>query len=63
MVNTAGPSVNIQSNLRDKAKHTPALIQEINKELQAIEEESLKEEQNSEVTQESGLEQETVIIS
>ena len=41
---TAGPSVNLQSQLRDKAKHTAALIQEITEELQAIEEESSKED-------------------
>ena len=39
---TTGPSANLQSQLRDKAKHTAALIQEITEELQAIEEESLK---------------------
>ena len=48
----------LRSNLRDKAKHTATLIQEITKELQAIEEESSKEDQDSEVTQESNLEQE-----
>ena len=57
-VTTAGPSVNLRSNLRDKAKHTATLIQEITEELQAIEEESSKEEQDSEATQESDLEQE-----
>ena len=57
-VTTAGPSMNLLSNLRDKAKHTAALIEEITEELQAIEEESLKEEQDSEATQESNLEQE-----
>ena len=55
---TTGPSANLQSQLRDKAKHTAALIQEITEELQMIEEESSKEEQNSEATQESDLEQE-----
>ena len=55
---TAGPSANTQSNLRDKAKHTATLIQEITKELQAIEEEALKEEEDSDATQESDLEQE-----
>ena len=55
---TAGPSANLQSQLRDKAKHTAALIQEIMEELQAIEEESSKEEQDSDATQESDLEQE-----
>ena len=54
----AGPSANFQSQLRDKAKHTAALIQEITEELQAIEEESSKEEQDLEATQESDLEQE-----
>ena len=39
---TAGPSANLHSQLRDKAKHTAALIQEITEELQAIEEESYK---------------------
>ena len=55
---TAGPSANIQSHLRDKAKHTAALIQEITEELQAIEEESSKEDQDSDGTQEGDLEQE-----
>ena len=48
----------MQSQLRDKAKHTAALIQEITEELQVIEEESSKEEQDSDATQESDLEQE-----
>ena len=54
---TTGPSVNLLNQLRDKAKHTAALIQEITEELQAIEEESSKE-QDSEATQEKGLEHE-----
>ena len=54
---TTGPSANLQSQLRDKAKHTAALIQEITDELQAIEEES-SNEQDSEATQESDLEHE-----
>ena len=44
--------------MKDKAKHTAALIQEITEELQAIEEESKQEEQNSNITQLSDLEQE-----
>ena len=44
--------------LRDKAKHMAALIQEITEELQAIEEESSEEEQDSDATHESDLEQE-----
>ena len=55
---TAGPSANFQSQLRDKAKHTAALIQEIMEELQAIEEESSKEDQDSDVSQESDFKQE-----
>ena len=55
---TGGPSANLQSQLRDKAKHTAALIQEITEELQMIEEESSKEDQDSDATQESDLEQE-----
>ena len=54
---TAGTSANMWNQLRDKAKHTAALIQEITEELQAIEEES-SNEQESEATQESDLEQE-----
>ena len=55
---TSGPSANLRSQLKDKAKHTAALIQEITEELQAIEEESAKEEQDSDTTQTSDLEQE-----
>ena len=55
---TAGPSANLWSQLRDKAKHTATLIQEIMEELQVIEEESSKEDQDSDATQESDLEQE-----
>ena len=56
-VTTAGPA-NLQSHLRDKAKHMAALVQEIMEELQAIEEDSSKEKQDLEATQESDLEQE-----
>ena len=55
---TLGPSANLHSQLKDKAKHTATLIQEITEELQAIEEESSKEDQDSDATQESDLEQE-----
>ena len=54
----SGPSANLQSNVRDKAKHTATLIQELTEELQAIEEESMKDEQDSDTTQKSDLEQE-----
>ena len=56
-VTTAGPPANLQSHLRDNAKHRAALIQEIMEELQVIEEESSKE-QHSDATQGSDLEQE-----
>ena len=54
----ASPSANLRSKLHDKAKHTAMLIQEIMEELQAIEEESVNDEHDSEATQESDLEQE-----
>ena len=55
---TTGPSANLCSQLKDKAKHTAALIQEITEELQAIEEESVNEEHDSDITQIDDLEQE-----
>ena len=55
---SASPSVNLRSKLQDKRKHTAVLIQEITEELQAIEEESLNDEHEAEVTQESDFEQE-----
>ena len=55
---TSGPSANLCSQLKDKAKHTAVLIQEITEELQAIEEESANEEQDLDATQMSDLEQE-----
>ena len=55
---TSSPTVNLHSQLKDKANHTATLIQEITEELQAIEEESLKEDQDSDATQKSDLEQE-----
>ena len=48
--------------MKDKAKHTAALIQEITEELQAIEEESANEEHDSDVTRASDLEQEDTDI-
>ena len=54
----SSPSTTLRNQLKDKAKHTAALIQEITEELQAIEEESVKEEQESDATQMSDLEQE-----
>ena len=54
----SGPTSNLCSQLKDKAKHTAALIQEITQELQAIKEESSKDDQDSDATQVSDLEQE-----
>ena len=59
---TATSSANLRSHLKDKAKHTAALIQEITEELQAIEEESANEEHDSDATQASDLEQEDTDI-
>ena len=55
---TTGHSANLCSQLKDKAKHTAALIQEITEELQAIEEESAHEEHDSDTTQLDDMEQE-----
>ena len=56
VVTPAGPSSNLRSKIQDKAKVTAALIQEIIEELQAVEQESLNNEHDSEATQESDLE-------
>ena len=58
VVATAGPSSNLRSKLHDKAKVIAAMIQELTEEIQAIDQESLTDEQGSEVTQESDLEHE-----
>ena len=56
VVTSAGPSSNLRSKLHDKVKVTAAMIQELTEELQAIEQESINDEQDSEATQESDLE-------
>ena len=48
----------LRNKLRDKAKVTVAMIQELTEDLQSLDQESLAEEQESVVTQESDLEQE-----
>ena len=55
---SAGPSSNLRSKLCDKEKVTAAMIQELTEELQAIDQEPMNNEQDSEATQESDLEQE-----
>ena len=57
-VTSAGPSTNPKDKLRDKPKITVAMIQDLAEELQVIEQESLDDGHDSEVTQESDLEQE-----
>ena len=57
-VTSAGPSSNLMCELHDKVKVTVAMIQELTDELQAIDQESLDDDQDSEATQESDLEQE-----
>ena len=57
-VTLTGPSSNSRSKLHDKAKVTAAMIQELTEELQAIDQESVNDEQCSKATQESDLEQE-----
>ena len=57
-VTSAGPSSNLRSKLQDQARVTATMIQELTDELQAIEQESLNDEQGSEAMQESNLEQE-----
>ena len=55
---STGSLPNLRNKLRDKAKVTVAMIQELTEDLQSMEQESLTGEQESEVTQESDLEQE-----
>ena len=55
---STSPSSNLRNKIQDKAKVTAALIQELTEELQSIDQESLNDEHESEVTQESDLEQE-----
>ena len=57
-VASAGPSSNLRSKLHDKAKVTTAMIQELTEDLQVKDQVSLNDEQDSEATQESDLEQE-----
>ena len=58
VVTSDGPSVYLRSKLHDKVKVTAAMIQELTEELQAIDHKFLDDDQDSEATQESDLEQE-----
>ena len=55
---STSPSSNLRNKIQDKAKVTAALIHELTEELQSIDQGSLKDQHESEVTQESDLEQE-----
>ena len=57
-ITSAGHSSNLRSKLHDKVKVTTAMIQELMEELQAIDQESINDKQDSEAMQESDLEQE-----
>ena len=58
VVISSGPSTNLRDRTKDRSKETAALIQELTEELKAIEQESLNDGHDFEVTQESNLEQE-----
>ena len=51
-------TLNLRNKLRDKAKETVAMIQELTDDLQSMDQESVMEEPESVITQESDLEQE-----
>ena len=52
------PIPNMRNKLRDKAKETVAMIQELTEDLQSMDQDSVMEEPESVITQESDLEQE-----
>ena len=53
-----GTLPSLRNKLRDKAKVTVAMIQELTEDLQSIDQDSVMEESESVITQESDLEQE-----
>ena len=57
-VTSTGPSANLRYKTKDRPKVTVTLIQDLAEELQALEQESLNDGHDSEVTQGSDLEQE-----
>ena len=57
-VTSAGPSTNPRDKTKDRREVTVAMIQDLAEELQTIEQESLNDGHDSEITQESDLEQE-----
>ena len=62
-VTSIGPSTSPKDKTKDKPKITVAMIQDLAEELQVIEQESLNDGHDSEVTQGSDLEQEDSEIS
>ena len=54
-VTSTGPSTNLRDKTKDRLKVTVASIQDLAEELQAIEQESLNDGHDSEVTQESDI--------
>ena len=62
-VTSTGPSTNPRDKTQDRPKVTVAMIQDLAEELQAIEQESFNDGHDSEVTQESDLEEEDSEIS
>ena len=57
-VTPTGPSANLRDETKDRPKVTVAMIQYLAEELQAIEQESCNDGHDSEITQESDLEEE-----
>ena len=57
-VTSASPSTNPRDKAKDQPMVTVTMLQDLAEELQAIEQESLNDNHNSEATQESDLEQE-----
>ena len=55
---SSATSPSLQSKLRDKAKVTIAMIQELTEDLHSIDQDSVMDESESAITQESDLEQE-----
>ena len=55
---SSATSPSLQSKLRDKAKVTVAMIQELTEDLQSMDQDSVMEESESAITQEGDLEQE-----
>ena len=62
-VTSTGPSTSPKDKTKDKPKITVDTIQDLAEELQVIEQESLNDDHDSDLTQESDLEQENSEIT